>query len=208
MIWKDTHLSWNPSEYLGIEMVQLESKFMWTPVISVAFADRAGMHLSIAENIDLSFDGKISSRIEDYVNFRCEIIFNKYPFDSQQCSFGLIFTNYDRERQPVITIEQWNSSIDSYITPFKLAGEWVSQDFRSDIITDASRILHPRYTFKVKRRSTYYVITIIFPLILTSSMIPLVFLIPPETGEKISYLVALFTSSAIFLNFIRYLSCC
>ncbi|CAL1539009.1 unnamed protein product [Lymnaea stagnalis] len=200
MSWLQRNLSWNPSEYLAIDRIKLETNSIWLPNIIILSGEKGGQKIEFPDIAQLHSDGNITLSTTTYVTFRCDIDFDKYPFDSQECHFGFYF---DDVNPPHIDVVPWNASAEFKSDSYAVTGEWYILDFSTELFTDFNNESWPRYHFKVKRRSTYYVITVVFPLILTSAMIPLVFLMPPENGEKVSYLVAVFTSTAIFLNFIR-----
>ncbi|KAK6995398.1 neuronal acetylcholine receptor subunit alpha-7 [Biomphalaria glabrata] len=115
------------------------------------------------------------------------------------CSFGIYKENLMMAKNDVKpTCRRSSASNKDYITE----GEWETLDYFCQTFQDENHKKYPRYSFVVRRRRVYYVITVVFPMVLTSVMIPLVFLIPTKTGEKISYLVTMFTSTAIFLSYI------
>ncbi|XP_046544457.1 CHRNA7-FAM7A fusion protein-like [Haliotis rubra] len=57
-------------------------------------------------------------------------------------------------------------------------------------------------TLTLKRQSLFYVLSIIIPMALTSIMNAFVFILPANSGEKVSFLVSIFVSHAVFLNFV------
>lgn len=73
--------------------------------------------------------------------------------------------------------------------------------------TTQTQTYFPRFNYvtcyvQIRRRSAFYVANLIAPMTLTSLMTILVFWIPAETEEKISFLVSLFTSTSVFLNYV------
>jgi hypothetical protein len=57
------------------------------------------------------------------------------------------------------------------------------------------------YDFTLKRKTAFYVYSFIVPVVLTSYMNTLVFLMPADSGERVSYLVSIFVSNAVFVSF-------
>lgn len=59
----------------------------------------------------------------------------------------------------------------------------------------------PDVTFyiKIRRKPFFYLVSVLFPCMLTSSIATLGFLLPPECGEKISLNVTVLLSLAVFL---------
>ncbi|KAH9512554.1 hypothetical protein Btru_038780 [Bulinus truncatus] len=196
--WTDAELWWNATEYGNTTDVLLDASSIWTPKILVLTGAKDSQFLEFNQELLVSSNGEVMAAISRYITFRCEIHFMNYPFDSQSCSFGLTYFTV-RLNWPV-EIHMRNISIQ--YKDYAKAGEWKMIGNDEVLYKDANGYEFPMYTFIVKRQSVYYVITAVFPMVLTSVMIPLVFLIPTKTGEKISYLVTMFTSTAIFLSYI------
>ena len=57
------------------------------------------------------------------------------------------------------------------------------------------------YTVSVERKTTYYVMFFVVPAVMTSYMNTLVFVMPATCGERISFLVSVFVSEAVFVSF-------
>ncbi|CAG5126409.1 unnamed protein product [Candidula unifasciata] len=153
-------------------------------------------------DLQLAANGAVTFMRLRLVSLSCDIDFYNYPFDSQTCSVGF-YPHGPPEADPVFN--ENNFDLNKFYTVHK---EWLITSKRNfinnlnDKITNIN-VAVPTHSITMNRKPLYYVITIIFPMVVTSVMIPLVFMIPTQTGEKISYLIALFTSTAIFLNFIR-----
>ncbi|XP_059142797.1 acetylcholine receptor subunit beta-like [Physella acuta] len=197
--WNEPSLTWSPPDYENLDQVYLDTASVWHPNIYTVFGDPDSLNLQLKDKLVIHSTGKVKATHQQYLTFRCAIDFLNYPFDTQTCS--LAFYPDSTEPKPRFKIVE----LDNNYNLFKTTGEWSFVDRYSAVenITHPTPLSEfPRYYFKLKRRYFYYVMTIIFPLVLTSLMIPLVFLIPTQTREKISYLVAIFTSTAIFLNFI------
>ncbi|XP_059142794.1 neuronal acetylcholine receptor subunit beta-3-like [Physella acuta] len=200
LTWAEPTLQWTPADHEDIDTLYLPSNLLWTPEITVAIGDTQTLNLELDDTLIVSSSGTVSSQRQQYLTFRCEINFLKYPFDSQACYIG--FYPSKTHPSPYFTITTLPLNFKRL---YNVPGEWELVDYGHEMVDTNSSLpltVYPRYNFILRRRYLYYVITIIFPLVLTSLMIPLVFLIPTRTGEKISYLVAIFTSTAIFLNFI------
>ncbi|CAL1547521.1 unnamed protein product [Lymnaea stagnalis] len=198
--WTHRQLAWSPADYEGIESILVDTCSMWTPSILIYLGVGESIELKFADTLRVTYQGAVSSDKNYHLSFSCVIDFDKYPFDTQLCPLGF----YPSAR-PTARLELLQTSYSIY-NSINFSGEWNLKKLHHSEIAVANLLLplakYPNYLFELERKSAYYVITIIFPMVLTSAMIPLVFVIPTKTGEKISYLVAIFTSTAIFLNYI------
>ena len=59
----------------------------------------------------------------------------------------------------------------------------------------------PFLRVKLRRKDTFYTVCLVVPMVLTSCMNTLVFLVPLEAGEKVSFLVSIFISTSVFTSF-------
>ncbi|KAH9512562.1 hypothetical protein Btru_038797 [Bulinus truncatus] len=201
--WTDSQLSWNSSQYDDMGAVLLDKSFIWTPEILVLVGYKESITLEYLDNSIVTSNGNVTVRSLSYTTFRCSVDFQRYPFDSQTCSFGFYYLPPTlTDVLPVTLLEDIIQSEFVKRDPYVYPGEWVQEGTSWNYSKDANHQSYPTYFVKVKRQPAYYVITILFPMTLTSLMIPLVFVIPVESGEKISYLVTIYTSTAIFLTYI------
>ena len=58
------------------------------------------------------------------------------------------------------------------------------------------------YTIHLKRKSMYYVVNIIMPCVFITICGLFVFLLPPDSGEKVSLAVTILLSSTVFLLYV------
>ena len=55
------------------------------------------------------------------------------------------------------------------------------------------------FTIKLKRKPVFYVMTLLVPSLVLSLLTVVVFLVPPEAGEKISLSISILLSFTVFL---------
>ncbi|XP_055883555.1 acetylcholine receptor subunit beta-type unc-29-like [Biomphalaria glabrata] len=194
--WKDSTLQWNPIDFNGLNSTNIDSSSIWLPRLVVSLGSKDSLYVNLAEVLTLHYDGNLTSSSHYYLSFRCHVDFTKYPFDLQICGFGLYPMNWRPTQMRIKDEFLENDGI------FDLTGNWQLVNHSSSVYKNVKYGDFPRVDLTVKRRSVYYVIVLIFPMVLTSLLVPLVFLIPAETGEKMSYLVAILTSTAIFITLI------
>ncbi|XP_059142800.1 neuronal acetylcholine receptor subunit eat-2-like [Physella acuta] len=204
VVWFQPNITWDPADHGNITQILLDSNLLWKPDIILVVGHKDSISLPSPDTLMVQFDGTVTYRIDEYISFRCKINFDKFPFDSQVCWFGLYYNPMLNSTIVEIQVDDMfrEYSKNFQTQPYIIASEWSLDGYHYDIRSDLNNLQYPRYQVKVTRRYTFYLITVISPMILTSAMILFVFLVPPETGEKFSYLVSLFTSQAIFLNFI------
>ncbi|KAH9512524.1 hypothetical protein Btru_038686 [Bulinus truncatus] len=198
--WTQDYLSWDPGQYGNITTIDIKTESLWTPKLVIILGYGGQLNIELSEWAAIDSTGSVQCQIETYITFRCAIDFRKYPFDAQRCKLGILaYTSR------IISTKRINYFFDAENLdphPYVTAGEWSLVNFTHAITVDANNQTYPLYYVTVQRKPTYYVITVISPLILTSAMTSLVFLIPTKTGEKISFFVTIYMSLTIYLNFI------
>jgi hypothetical protein len=121
---------------------------------------------------------------------------SKFPFDEQTCLF--IFGMWIVPPTDIRTIASSDKSIIDYFIP---TSDWEVTSYKQYIveIEDGNGFV---LELSVKRQPLYNIVVIIFPTLLFSLMNPLVFLLPVDSGERVSLGMTLLLSYAIFLTLV------
>lgn len=98
IVWNDSRLKWNPSNYQGITAIQTTSKHVWIPSSICIYNE-------VSDKKCLTEEKPVSVLNTGYVVYttsresvtKCRVDITKYPYDSQVCSIevGNLFDNYD-----------------------------------------------------------------------------------------------------------------
>ncbi|XP_059168131.1 neuronal acetylcholine receptor subunit alpha-9-I-like [Physella acuta] len=200
--WNDTNLSWKLSDYENISTVNLKYEDLWHPsfIVTNSADEDILMFKPIHDQLSLFYTGEVLLHSPALLKTTCSMDLKYYPFDEQTCDITLV-PFFDECQYNII-----EASIEEMPDPFDLVGEWEIQS--RDIVTgyymnnNDTQILSIKVRFHLKRNSLFYVISVLAPMITTSSMTSFVFLIPPDSGEKVSFLVTVFVSNAVFFNFV------
>lgn len=130
----------------------------------------------------------------------CDIDVTYYPFDYQKCSIEITTFAFTAD---VVPLNKTNDEVN--VEDFKENGEWilVSSNVEMQILTENGEIFS-QLVFKLifKRRPGYYLTNVVYPVILVSLLTNLVFLLPADSGEKISYILTVLLAQAVLLTLI------
>ena len=192
--WHDKALSWNTSDYDGIEMVEMPVDSVWTP------------HVYISNSLDkkkllvvISHDGVVATFLDREVETMCNLNLEKYPYDTQNCPINI----YDSHMLPGVELQvesyffsqAWSESM-SY------SCEWYLETQKTETVS-LNGIEIPCVSLKVRRKTMFYTVCLVLPMVLTSFRNTLVFLVPLQSGEKVSFLVSIFVSTSVFVSFFK-----
>ncbi|XP_059168132.1 neuronal acetylcholine receptor subunit alpha-3-like [Physella acuta] len=190
--WDDMDLTWDIREHPETPFIAFDYDDLWHPELLVTNSAKDDFSLirPMSQKLIVFYNGTVSLSTPAMLRTTCSLDLTHYPFDVQNCE--IIFIPYFDECNFTLRIIE----IDSMPDPFRLTGEW--NIIRRHITTE----VYMPAKLKIRRSSLFYVVSVIVPMVITSLTTSCVFLIPPASGEKVSFLVTLFVSNAVFLNYI------
>ena len=196
--WYDELLSWNASDYSGIDSVTLPLSKLWVPDLTL-LNDVKGYQLLANKGgqVRLLSSGKVVWFLGLVVETRCTINIVDFPFDAQECS--LHFSQWSSKNSEM-DIEP--SSINN--SPLINNGEWllINTSCYRDNVTYLDTVL-VSITFTVQRKPMTFVISGIIPMILLSVVSLSSFMLPLGSEEKVSMGVTVLLSFSVFVSVIN-----
>ena len=139
-------------------------------------------------NARISSDGHVVTTLPVIFTIPCRIDARLFPFDTQSCKSRFGVWEHPLEEVTFILQDQdaWEVSIDSY---FVGDGVWdlVNISLQNEVSNFASsNYSEISVTLVISRRYLFYVLNVIMPCGLFSLINLMVFILPTESGEKIS----------------------
>ncbi|XP_003367336.1 acetylcholine receptor subunit alpha-type acr-16 [Trichinella spiralis] len=207
--WYDYNLKWNPEEYGGISDVRFPAGKIWKPDVLLYNNVDPNFDPYYPSNLVVYSDGKINWIPPAIVRSSCKMDVTWFPFDDQTCclKFGS-WTYNDRK----LVLEQGGNGWD--MSEYIENGEWllvgevrivcclfvflfaVSQFTTADYPVRRTVKLYEccpdepysdvKYCLHIRRRTLYYGFNLIIPSLLISLMTLLGFILPVESGEKLT----------------------
>ncbi|XP_071794493.1 neuronal acetylcholine receptor subunit alpha-7-like [Asterias amurensis] len=198
--WRDENLQWNPREFYNISEVTVPSNEIWKPDIVLYNNANDNLEGGIRQTRALiDSEGLVTWRAPAILMSACKMNPLFFPFDIQNCTlkFGSwTFNGYQLNLQLNVT--------EADTSRFTGNGEW-------DLIEmPASREVtfqpccaepYPVIHFHVilERRSLFYMLNLVLPCVLISSIVLLGFFLPSDAGEKITLTITILLSLTVFL---------
>ena len=142
------------------------------------------------------YNGTVIFMPGDVFHTRCEHDIYRYPFDKQSCHLSFLPWPYTfNEVQLVIPDKE-------ITTPFfQENGEWYLRSFSIQTYTESS-ISVAQFDLNLERRSEFFIVNIILPIVSICFLACLVFLIPHESGERVAYTITVLLSFAVFMTLV------
>lgn len=199
MQWIDERLKWTPSGYGGKSTLLVPSDDIWRPqfyVIQSFDKIQEVGNMSILTRIHYS--GTIYWNTGNVMKLLCSVDVTYFPFDTQFC---------------VITVAGWtytNDEILFYTTDSTLNQDMLSSnsqwELNSATVNNYTSRTHPpsiNIKLTLGRRSNFFIVYIIIPIIFLGSINNLVFVMPASSGERMSVAITTFLSFVVYMEMIN-----
>ena len=177
--------------------VTVPSNALWLPYMVIPQGVSTLEIFKDANTADIFPSGEISIVLPNILTFTCRLDMTLYPFDEHYCTISLMDITFTSNLMALDT------SMDRALSErYGVAGEWDLVSVEVENVT--SRVhgnTNPKFVLHIRRKTTFYAVMLIVPLVLTSYLNVLVFLLPPDLGDKSSYLVTLTISMSVFASF-------
>ncbi|XP_071101679.1 neuronal acetylcholine receptor subunit alpha-7-like [Haliotis cracherodii] len=205
VIWNDTRLEWNTTKYDNIMFLFSDETEIWRPSLVVKNAiDNLDVIANEHIPLKVSHEGKIYWNPPGIYKTYCDIDITYYPFDFQLCSVVIQSWGYNIGE---LDLKKYHEGVDT--GEYVKNGEWSLIEAFSERQEETRRrnfeaktFATVAFKFRLQRRPEYYGINIILPVVVLSILSALVFILPPDSGEKMGYSLTVLLSFAVFLTLI------
>ncbi|BFY97102.1 hypothetical protein BsWGS_00141 [Bradybaena similaris] len=200
MKWKASNLKWNKEEFGNVSSIRIPKHMVWVPDILMYNSASDDFDQTYPTNVVIESDGSCLWVPPGMFKSTCAIDITWFPFDDQKCD--LKFGSWTHEGRLLNLTQDKMEGGD--ITDFIRNGEWmlIAVPVRRNILEYEccpEFYIDLTFTIHIRRRTLYYGFNIIIPCVLISSLTLLLFILPPDAGEKISLGVTILLSLMVFL---------
>uniref|UniRef100_A0A8C6KKF9 Neuronal acetylcholine receptor subunit alpha-7 n=1 Tax=Nothobranchius furzeri TaxID=105023 RepID=A0A8C6KKF9_NOTFU len=195
--WTDIYLSWNPENYPGVQNLRFPSNLIWVPDILLYNSADERFDATFHTNVLVNASGSCQYLPPGILKSTCYIDVRWFPFDVQKCD--LKFGSWTHNGW-LLDLQMMEVDISTYIPN----GEWDLVGVpgkRNELYYECCKEPYPDVTFTVtmRRRTLYYGLNLLVPCVLISGLALLVFLLPADSGEKISLGITVLLSLTVFM---------
>ena len=196
--WTDERLSWDSGNYDGMMKTQFKSSEIWVPYIVLGTS--SGMLIYLHRNdflITVSNVGMVMWATGDTFNSMCAMDVRKYPMDTQTCEF--IFMAWGSSTGEINIMGMSNEVSDGLFTMDN--SQWEVQSKRLSFLT-LMNIPGVSVEITVKRRLKFSVVNIILPMLFIVLGNAFVFLLPPDSGERVGFSITFLLAISVFMTIV------
>ncbi|KAK3105601.1 hypothetical protein FSP39_001496 [Pinctada imbricata] len=204
-LWQDERFVWDPKKYGGVKSLTLPQDSVWLPEMVLTTAADETVHISTKGNFKVRVEnsGAMSWWRIGMIKSACVADITFFPFDVQQCYIVLSPFGYQTQEVYVeSTIDKisfdhftenglWrviNSSVRIVTLPMAVDEGYTLDD----------RVCFVNYTLTIKRKPLYVMVSVVTPIFLLALINPGVFIMPIESGERVSFAITALLSFAVF----------
>jgi hypothetical protein len=190
MYWTDTRLTWNPDKYGGTTCIAAPSSDVWKPRLvlsnTIDSLKPVGKESVI---IQVCANGVVSWWPGEGLQIQCKADVTYYPFDVQTCSVIFVVKGHVAHeillKSPSDTIMFYSGT--GINSP---NSEWDILSTSAYVAIDRQYVVsYANFTLQMSRRPKYVVVNVLIPIVFLNALNLLVFLIPAESGERLSYAI-------------------
>ncbi|XP_057303519.1 neuronal acetylcholine receptor subunit alpha-10-like [Hydractinia symbiolongicarpus] len=207
-VWHNPYLKWNTSDYGGVKTVNLKPENIWLPDITLynnaeGDNDFGGSMDKLSTRVIVHHTGKNVWLSPAMIQSKCQIDITHFPFDTQRCLLKFGSWTYDGYR-----LDLQSESPLADLSKYTPNAEWTLVNMTAsrnvvEYICCPEPYIDITYTITIKRRSLFYLINLIIPLVLISALACMTFLVPFESGERVSLSITVLLSMTVFMLLVQ-----
>ncbi|KAJ8031943.1 Acetylcholine receptor subunit alpha [Holothuria leucospilota] len=189
MEWVDEYLMWDPDKYGGVTLISLRTEDIWMPDIAVA--ERLDVGTAVVNLFQpyliVNNTGFVIFFQQTDLTIYCRLDMRKFPFDTQICEMRLLSYSYD-SNQVILSFANTSASNEN---TFRKNGVWNLKDVAVEEVETLYTCcpfpyVEVHYQIILARIGSFYIFSIWIPCGLLSILELTVFLMHPNSGEKVT----------------------
>uniref|UniRef100_A0A5K3EM91 Neur_chan_LBD domain-containing protein n=1 Tax=Mesocestoides corti TaxID=53468 RepID=A0A5K3EM91_MESCO len=217
MSWHDYRLAWDPSEFAGIQSINIAAHKLWKPDIVVLNNVDGEFEARWKPNMILHSNGDVLWIPPAIFKTSCAIDVRFFPFDQQTCHMDLGSWTYTNNQ---VEIKFYNNQTTIDLSDYVANGGWdflegpgylhfhAPPRYEDLQLTHnvrygraSNRPISARVTFKIvlRRKPLFYITNLIIPCILIVLLSVCVFYLPTNAGEKITLSISILVTLVVYM---------
>ncbi|XP_052784334.1 neuronal acetylcholine receptor subunit beta-4-like [Mya arenaria] len=195
LAWTDELMTWNTSEYGDLNDFFIEVNEIWVPHMKNTNAVKKMDKLSQDwHSVKVQSNGFMFYTIGDIFTSSCAFNVKYYPWDQQICIFYFMPSSYEPSK--IKLTPYYKQVLQTFYFP---SGSWDLVETKAESELDGYIV---RFDITIRRKPKFVIVNVVLPLMFLSVLNICVFLIPTESGERISYCLTVLLAIAVFLTLV------
>ncbi|XP_063402632.1 acetylcholine receptor subunit alpha-type unc-38-like isoform X2 [Mytilus trossulus] len=197
--WIDRRLSWTNSSFGYIDYIYVPEDQVWHPKLIVQNSIvELQKSLGAEQTVRIKYDGEVLWEPSAVLSTACDMNVKYFPYDSQSCTIELASWGFPTD---AVNLEFLETGINT--SKYNEDGEWdlISTYSKNKTIIDGKlKFSELLFEMEFKRYYSHYLMSVIFPTILTAILTFVTFFLPLESGDKIGYILTVLLALAVLLT--------
>ncbi|XP_071950157.1 neuronal acetylcholine receptor subunit alpha-9-like [Antedon mediterranea] len=199
--WKDEYLVWNSSDYQGLDVIRVPASKVWLPdTILYNTRDESSNEpfMTVTTNVIVTENGSVDWSAPLTIKSHCSVDVYLYPFDKQVCRLKFGSWQHDTKY-----IDYFDDTADA--SNYNHNGEWdtleIAHKKELETFSCCPDKTYASVTFRleIKRRPLFYFLNLVVPCLVISAMSLVEFILPCNSGEKVSLGITVLLSLTVFM---------
>jgi hypothetical protein len=198
--WMDEKLRWDKKLNGGIEQITVSYDDVWVPELTLSSPSSKGTTIGkSSDRIRVNDWGETEWMPAGLIESTCNVNAKKFPFDTQSCDIKFMSLGYKSNEVnlvagvPYVMFNVYSPHALWDVTGSEVKTTLLGSDHEVEIT----------FTLQLKRDATFAVINIIMPISVLSLLNVLVFILVPESGERIAYCITTLLSIAVYMTIVN-----
>ena len=188
--WSDKSLIWSRPEIdLYTTKTRLPISTILTPAVYIQNTAAGIDDLATADSAVVTYLGEVEYETPQVLDILCDPDITKYPFDEHICAINLEPLSSD----PGFKLSSPN---DIDMSNFWENPEWTVS--KVNVTNRENRYVD--FYFRIKRHVFFLTLNLVAPVLVLAAMNLFVFVIPQDSGERISFSITMMLAFVVFLS--------
>ena len=197
LLWHDVNMMWDPALYGDLYTARISYSSVWVPeLIITTTTDDSDTMAKKWNRVKYDDAGVANIVVGGRVLASCSVNVQKYPFDEQTCRVRFTAWGYETTE---VKLFAGNMGFD--------LGQYSENSIWKLKKTETLTYMLDQWSYyetaiHLSRKASFTIVNLVAPLLLMSFLNVLVFLLVPDSGERVSYSVTVLLAIAVFLTII------
>ena len=195
--WTDERIKWDPEVFSGISSLSVDSEQVWKPELVISNpADRVYHFTELSTTVTYSSDGVAHWRAGSVMKTVCFLQIPTYPFDVHTCYIDVISWG-TQPSEIMLATHEHRVKRDLYSD----GAEWELKATTCGV-NGSHQFSMVSFGLTFGRKPLFLIVNILIPIVFLSILNSVVFLLPHESGERVTFSITILLSFTVFLNVI------
>ncbi|XP_052081207.1 neuronal acetylcholine receptor subunit alpha-3-like [Mytilus californianus] len=199
LVWNDSRLAWKKSSYGNVEYIYVPEDVVWHPELIVQNSVlELRKNLGAEKTVRIQYDGEVRWEPPAVLSTSCDMDVTFFPYDSQTCDIELASWGFPAD---AVNLTFFKTHIN--LEDYRPDGEWdltTTSQYPSQLIEDDLVFSELLFRIELERFPGHYIMSVIFPTILTAVLTFVTFFLPLQSGGKIGYILTVLLALAVLLT--------